>query len=137
LLTNHSAEAPSASWSAAQLGAVTILSAVTLASAYAGGVMSESCVGTARSFNCVGQRTGPAGDPYVRTVPDNTGETEPAADPYVRTAPDALNDAEKTEMIERDQKWIARCRPVMHRDRYGVARYRYSAPGCEFGIGGD
>jgi hypothetical protein len=34
---------------------------------------------------------------------------------------------------ERDRRWIERCRPVIHRDRYGVGRYSYAARGCEFG----
>jgi hypothetical protein len=37
---------------------------------------------------------------------------------------------------ERDQharKWRARCRPVIEQDQYGVGRYYYAAPGCEFG----
>ena len=51
--------------------------------------------------------------------------------------PDAIGEAEKTRMAERDHRWLARCRPLVQRDRYGVARYYYGAPGCEFGIGSD
>jgi hypothetical protein len=33
-----------------------------------------------------------------------------------------------------DHKWEERCRPTIAQDRYGVPRYQYAAPGCEFGI---
>jgi Domain of unknown function (DUF6894) len=42
-----------------------------------------------------------------------------------------------TGSTERERDWIARCRPVIRQDRYGVGRYHYSAPGCEFGKSGD
>ena len=48
-----------------------------------------------------------------------------------------LGEAEKARLATRDHKWLARCRPVIERDRYGVARYHYAAPGCEFGVGTD
>jgi hypothetical protein len=41
--------------------------------------------------------------------------------------------SDKTDRAARDSKWIARCRPVLRPDKYGVRRYHYSAPGCEFG----
>jgi hypothetical protein len=118
VLTSHRAEAHSASWSAAHVGAAIILSVITLTSAYAGSVIDLNCVGGARSFNCVAQWA-TAGDPYIRIVPD------------------ALDEAEKAHATALDRKWLARCRPVIERDSYGVARYHYSAPGCEFGIGAD
>jgi Domain of unknown function (DUF6894) len=46
-------------------------------------------------------------------------------------APDQPSD--KTDKAARDSKWIARCHPVLRSDKYGVTRYHYSAPGCEFG----
>ena len=49
----------------------------------------------------------------------------------------AQYEAEKARLATRDHKWLARCRPVIERDRYGVARYYYAAPGCEFGVGTD
>jgi hypothetical protein len=103
-----------ASRSAARVGAAIILSVMTWTPGYAGGVSDTSCVGTWNGFNCV-TRWGPAGDPYVRLIPEPLGE------------------ADKT----RDRKWLARCRPVVKYDHYGVARYLYSAPGCEFGVGED
>ena len=68
-----------------------------------------------RSLNCVA-RWGEAGDPYVRLVPS------PA------------DDAERAHAAERDHKWEQRCRPAIAQDRYGVPRYQYAAPGCEFGV---
>jgi len=90
-------------------------SAMTWSVAYADGMAVGGCVGTRGSVNCV-VRWGEAGDPYVRTVP------EPA------------NQAERARSAERDHKWQDRCKPVIAQDRYGVPRYQYSAPGCEFGI---
>ena len=115
MLTSRPAEKLSASWSVAHVGAAMILWAVTLTPAYAGSVIDLSCVAATRSFNCVAQ-IATAGDPYVRVVPQ------------------ALDEAQKAEIAARDRKWVARCHPVVWRDGYGVARYRYSAPGCEFGL---
>lgn len=33
--------------------------------------------------------------------------------------------------------WEERCKPVIKKDRYGVRRYSYAKPGCEFGAGED
>jgi hypothetical protein len=55
------------------------------------------------------------GDPYVlRVPPPQTAEEQEAAD-------------------EREAAWVARCHPTTAPDKFGVERYRYSAPGCEFG----
>jgi hypothetical protein len=40
---------------------------------------------------------------------------------------------EEAESAERHRKWVARCRPVIKQDQFGVGRYVYAAPGCEFG----
>ena len=37
------------------------------------------------------------------------------------------------EAEEHDRLWRARCRPVARQDGYGVNRYVYAAPGCEYG----
>jgi hypothetical protein len=47
--------------------------------------------------------------------------------------PRQRTEQEIAESAERDRKWVARCRPVLRQDRYGVDRYEYAAPGCEFG----
>lgn len=118
MFTSRPAEVSSASWSLAQAGAVIVLSVATLTSAFAGSVVDLSCVGGAKSFNCVGQLA-TAGDPYIRAVPE------------------ALSEAQKSQIAGRDRKWVARCHPVAERDSYGVARYRYAAPGCEYGLGSE
>lgn len=102
-------------WSAARFVVVATLSVITWNAAYADGMALGGCVGTQGSLNCV-VRWGTAGDPYVRLVP------EPA------------NEVERARSAERDHKWQQRCRPIITQDRYGVPRYRYTAPGCEFGI---
>jgi len=101
-----------------QVGTAIVLSVVTLTAAYAGNIAGQSCVGTSSSFNCV-DHSATSGDPYVRIVPD------------------AVSEGEKAQMMERDHRWLARCRPLVQRDSYGVARYYYASPGCEFGIGSD
>jgi len=119
VFTSRFAETRRAARSAAPIGAVFAISITTITSAYAGSAADLSCLGAARSFNCAGQWAPAAGDPNIRTVPD------------------AANEAERAQMAERDRKWSAHCRPAIERDRYGVARYHYAAPGCEFGIGED
>jgi hypothetical protein len=79
----------------------------------AGGV-----IGGFTTFNCV-TRWGPAGDPYVRVVPR------------------PVDEAEKARLVARDRKWLERCNPIVERDRYGVGRLRYAAPGCVFGVSDD
>jgi hypothetical protein len=115
VFTNRAAEKSSALHSVVRVGAGAILSVLTLTSAYAGNVIGLSCVGGASSFNCVAQWA-TAGDPYVRGVPE------------------ALGEAQRAQVAARDRKWIAQCHPIVERDRYGVARYHYAAPGCEFGL---
>jgi hypothetical protein len=116
VLISRPAEA--ASWSVASVGALIILCVATMTSADAGNIDRWSCVGGWRDFNCV-EQSGPAGDPYVRLVPE------------------PLGDGDRQRLQARDQKWLTRCHPTVEHDRYGVARYYYSAPGCEFGIGAD
>jgi hypothetical protein len=51
-------------------------------------------------------------------------------DQSTRRAPDPQEEAESAE---RERQWEARCHPVVKQDQYGVGRYQYAAPGCEFG----
>jgi hypothetical protein len=76
---------------------------------------TTSCVGGYGVFSC-STTWGKAGDPYIRSVPSS------------------ISAEQSPELVERDRKWIARCRPVIVHDRYGVSRYHYAAPGCEFGV---
>lgn len=80
----------------------------------AAGSQVGGCVGSWDTFNCV-WRWGANRDPYVRQIP------EPASD------------ADKGISTEREHRWEQRCRPQIAVDRYGVGRYVYSEPGCEFG----
>jgi hypothetical protein len=50
--------------------------------------------------------------------------------PVRRIAPDPREEA---AALERDRKWLARCRPQLRADQYGVSRYVYAAAGCEHG----
>ncbi|MGB6343719.1 MAG: hypothetical protein WBG15_13445 [Xanthobacteraceae bacterium] len=104
---------------AARIGAAANLSVMAVAMmwsvAQADGLAAGGCVGGGSSLNCVG-RWGEAGNAYIRTVPQPADETE------------------RTRAADRDRKWEARCKPVIAQDRYGVPRYQYAAPGCEFGV---
>ena len=120
MLTFGCARTHHASRSAAFVGAAFALavsmSVVTFTSTWAQDVETGGCVGTWHSFNCV-TRWGPDGDPFVRSVPQPS------------------DTAEKARAAARERRWVDRCRPVITQDRYGVARYHYAMPGCEFGVG--
>jgi hypothetical protein len=119
VLTNRAVGKSSAFWSFAPLCAAIGLSATaTLAPAHAAGVGVLSCTRGGGGFACSGGWAVP-GDPYIRTVPQ------------------PLGDAEKSLAASRDRRWLIRCHPVIARDYYGVARYLYAAPGCEYGVGAD
>lgn len=136
MLTSRDARKVTTGGSDACVGATLALPAVAIAAVMAvaiifagtsahaqdrreiGGVSDTSCVGGFTTFNCV-TRWGPAGNPYVRPIPG------------------PVDEAEKARLVARDRKWLARCSPILERDRYGVERLRYAAPGCEFGVGED
>ena len=101
-----------------RIGAALVLSILAQTSANAGSVSNNGCTGRWSGFNCA-DLSGEAGNPYIRIVPEPVGETE------------------RAQFAARDRRWVDHCHPVVQHDRYGVARYRYSATGCEFGIGAD
>jgi hypothetical protein len=53
--------------------------------------------------------------------------------PYVIQVPPPASEAEAREVERTDRLWRAHCHPAIRQDRYGVNRYVYAAPGCEFG----
>ncbi len=79
---------------------------------------TTGCVGGRHSFVCI-------------------NDWERANDPFVRHVPHRDDPAARARAIARDRRWVDRCRPVTRPDRYGVARYYYAMPGCEFGVGED
>jgi hypothetical protein len=97
------------------LGAIMAVAIVAGTPAHAqdrreiGGVSDTSCVGGFTTFNCV-TRWGPAGNPYVRPIPG------------------PVDEAERARLVARDRKWLARCSPILERDRYGVGRLHYARP---------
>ena len=57
-----------------------------------------------------------------------------ALNPHVINVPAADVAADEIAAAEaRDRRWVERCSPVIRQDRFGMPRYSYSAPGCEFG----
>jgi hypothetical protein len=118
VLVSASRRAEAASRASVRIGAALVLSILAQTSANAGSVSNYSCVGRWTGFNCA-EQWGEAGNPYIRLVPEPLGE------------------AERGQLAARDRRWVDHCHPVVQYDRYGVARYRYSATGCEFGVGAD
>jgi hypothetical protein len=99
----------------AALALAVLTSVATIAPAQAQEIMTSGCIGGWHAFNCV-TLWAPAGDPFVRTVPPATA-------------------AERARAKKHERRWADRCRPVVRQDRYGVPRYHYAMPGCEFGVG--
>ncbi len=120
MLTFRRAKSNRARTSAPLFGAAFAVSVLTLFVGTAPGtaqqVETTGCIGTFFSVSCT-SRTGPAGDPFIRIVPP------------------PLDAAAAARLQEREHRWAGRCRPIIAADRYGVARYRYAAPGCEYGVG--
>ena len=42
-------------------------------------------------------------------------------------------DQDKAESAQRERLWVARCKPQMAVDDFGVQRYTYAASACDFG----
>ncbi len=57
----------------------------------------------------------------------------PLTNPYVIEVPPPKGDKEIAEAAERQRLWLARCKPVIRQDHYGVRRYHYAVPDCEYG----
>jgi len=53
--------------------------------------------------------------------------------PHVIAVPQPMSEQERAAAEARDRRWVQRCRPSIRQDRYGMPRYVYAAPGCEFG----
>ena len=74
-----------------------------------------SCVYAAGAAHCVRQyRYGDRGNSGIQSFKEPSEE-------------------EIAESRERDRRWVARCRPYLRQDQYGVSRYHYAARGCEYG----
>ena len=79
------------------------------------GVSVKNCVGGYRGFSCV------------------TSWRRGDLNPHIIGVPQPVSEQERAEMRQRERQWVARCRPVVRQDEYGVPRYSYAARGCEFG----
>jgi hypothetical protein len=104
--------------SSSHLAVALVLSSFTVlaicGAAHAEGAGVGGCIGSWDTLNCA-VRWGPIGDPYVRQVPE------------------AASDGERGVASDRERRWEQHCRPQIALDRYGVPRYLYAAPGCEYG----
>ena len=62
--------------------------------------------------------------------------TQPApaqSNVHIVAVPQPISVDERAAAEARDRRWVARCRPVIRQDEYGVPRYVYAARGCEYG----
>jgi hypothetical protein len=76
--------------------------------------VTSSCVFAYGTANCVRQyRYNDAGNSGIKQYGEPAEQTAEARD--------------------RERAWEARCRPALRQDAYGVSRYVYAAPGCEYG----
>ena len=117
MLTFDCARTLRASRPATLTGTALALALITTATPIqAQDVRVGGCVGTWGAVNCV-TRWAPGGDPYIRPVPQPRDATERA----------------RAEAA--DHRWLDRCHPHISQDSYGVVRYHYTKPGCEFGVG--
>jgi hypothetical protein len=100
----------------ASLGVLgSCLFVLTPSSALAGDVVTKNCVFGGGAFACV------------------KIWREGVSNPHVVAVPGPRSHDEKIESAERERLWLARCRPGVRQDGYGVSRYVYAEPGCEFG----
>lgn len=104
---------PSAWLVALALSALSMLAMPTRSEAR-DGVGIVNCYRTFSGSGCVFSYRRGRFNPHVINVPT------PSADDQ-----DSLN--------ARDRHWEQRCAPVIRQDRYGMPRYSYGAPGCEYG----
>jgi hypothetical protein len=96
--------------------ALASLTLLMLAPALADNTRSSNCVGTRGSVSCVTTWRSGVVDPFVRDLAPRTEQ-------------------EIAESKERERQWQVRCQPTIENDRFGVGRYVYARPGCEFGGG--
>jgi hypothetical protein len=53
--------------------------------------------------------------------------------PYVIHVAPPQGERAVAEAAEHERLWRSRCRPVIRQDAYGMRRYHYAAPGCDYG----
>lgn len=103
----------------AWLAALALLAlSMTAARAESGdgdGVYTTNCFGSRNMESCISTFRSGRLNPHVIAVP----------------GPAAANELSAAEA--RDRRWAERCRPVIRQDRYGMPRYSYDMPGCEYG----
>ncbi len=97
-----------------------------------GGSVSGSDAGTS-SGSGSGSTSGYGGGANTSYGADTCIEVRhELTNPYViQVAPQT--EADYRAAAEHDRLWTAHCKPVVKQDRYGVDRYVYAAPGCDYG----
>lgn len=101
-----------------------VLVASSHSAAKADWTITSSCAGSLWGMrNCVINQRDFSRDTHIRPVRgyDSHADSQEAIE------------RDRHESVARDRKWLAFCKPVIFTDRYGVSRYNYAEPGCEFG----
>ena len=78
-------------------------------------VIIDNCVGSRGLESCV------------------TTFRKPNPNPHIIRVPAPISEQEIAEQLQRDRRWEERCKPTIRQDDFGVQRYVYAAPGCDFG----
>jgi hypothetical protein len=107
---------------AACAAAVAAIAVLPASPAQAGSVVSASCSGGYTRGSDGGYGSGRCVVLRGRLV-----------NPYVIEVPPPRSEKEIADAAERDRLWQARCKPVIRQDHYGVRRYHYAVPDCEYG----
>lgn len=93
---------------------IALMTSLVLASTAAAQTVTTDCSWQRGRSTCTEKSTVPSLWPDARII-----YIEPSIDPDAAT---------------RDRRWLAECVDGIAKDRYGVGRYVYKAPGCEWGI---
>jgi hypothetical protein len=97
-------------------GLAALVLPALLTSAEASGFRNKSCVYDRGAVSCV-----------------TTWSRSGTPDPHVTATAKEPSAEETSAKEEREKLWLARCKPELKQDDYGVMRYSYAATGCEFG----
>ena len=99
----------------ASLALPVVLSPARSENVIAETVIIDNCVGSRGLESCV------------------TMFRKPNPNPHIIRVPAPISEQEVAEQLQRDRRWEERCKPTIRQDDFGVQRYVYAAPGCDFG----
>jgi hypothetical protein len=98
-----------------------------------GGTRSGAAGGTGSGYEtgyANGSGTGSSSGYFSRSCIEIRHEL---TNPYIIHIAPPRTAEEIADANERDRLWRTRCKPIVKQDVYGVPRYSYAAPGCDYG----